>query len=71
MTQENYRPRCEALLVKAPEAAAMLSIGIRTLQTLTAKGEIPRIKNGRRVRWDVRDLHAWIEANRFRGEERT
>lgn len=71
MTQENYRPRCEALLVKAPEAAAMLGIGIRTLQTLTAKGELPKIKFGRSVRWAVPDLREWIEANRFRGEERT
>ena len=52
------------LLLSPREAAAKLSMSQRTLWTLTASGEIPRVKIGRLVRYDPRDLRRWIEATK-------
>jgi excisionase family DNA binding protein len=50
------------LLLTQMEAAAALAISERTLWGLTApRGEIPAIKIGRCVRYDPKDLAAWIE----------
>ena len=49
------------LLLTAKQAAAALSISERTLWELTRSGEIPRLKIGASVRYDVRDLTAWID----------
>jgi excisionase family DNA binding protein len=56
----------EALLVTAREAATALSISERTLWGLTAAGKIPVVRIGRAVRYDPRDLQAWIERNKQR-----
>jgi excisionase family DNA binding protein len=49
------------MLVTPREAARMLSVCEKTLWTLTKRGEIPVIRIGRAVRYDPRDLIAWIE----------
>jgi excisionase family DNA binding protein len=51
----------EALLLTAAEAAKLLAIGARTLWRLTDNGEIPVVRIGRAVRYDRRDLLAWID----------
>lgn len=51
----------EALLLTAAEAAKLLAIGARTLWRLTDDGEIPVVRIGRAVRYDRRDLLAWID----------
>ncbi len=48
-------------LLRSTEAAAYLSISPRTLWTLTKRGDIPCVRIGRSVRYDRRDLEAWIQ----------
>ncbi len=49
------------LLLTARDVSKLLSISERTLWELTRRGEIPRLKIGAAVRYDVRDLQAWID----------
>ena len=49
------------LLLTAKQAAQSLAISERTLWELTRHGEIPRLKIGASVRYDLRDLHVWID----------
>ena len=49
------------LLLTAKQAAQSLAISERTLWELTRRGEIPRLKIGAAVRYDLRDLQAWID----------
>ena len=52
-----------ALLVTDLEAAALLGICRATLHRLRAAGKLPRpVKLGRCLRWDRRELEAWIAA---------
>lgn len=51
-------------LLHTLEAADMLGISKRTLQELSAARKIAQIKFGRNVRYDVRDLEAFAEANK-------
>jgi excisionase family DNA binding protein len=51
----------ERLLLRPEEAAESLGISERALWTLTNSGEINRVKIGRSVRYDPRDLKAWID----------
>ena len=55
---EQLTPR---LLMTAIEAARALSVCEKTLWTLTQRGEIPCVRIGRAVRYDVRDLDGWIQ----------
>jgi excisionase family DNA binding protein len=50
------------LLLTPREAARMLSICEKTLWSLTKRGEIPAVRIGRAVRYDPRDLAAWIKS---------
>jgi excisionase family DNA binding protein len=43
------------------EAAEALKISERSLWDLTKRGQIPVVRLGRSVRYDPRDLAAWIE----------
>ena len=61
-----HKTRREPLLVTSREAARMLAVSERTLWGLADRGEIPRIRIGRAVRYDVRDLDAWIQHNKAR-----
>ncbi len=54
------------LLVDATRAAAMLSIGSRTLWSMTIAGEIPHVRIRSRVLYPVEDLRRWIN-HRKRG----
>lgn len=49
------------LLVTPREAAKALSICEKTLWSLTKCGELPAVRIGRSVRYDVADLRAFIE----------
>jgi excisionase family DNA binding protein len=49
------------LLLKPREAAKALSICNRLLWEVTNRGEIPHVRIGRAVRYDPKDLRAWIE----------
>ncbi len=49
------------LLLKPDQAAAALAISPRLLWTLNKSGELPSLRIGRAVRYDPRDLVAWID----------
>lgn len=50
------------LLVTEAEAAKRLSISPRKLWELRNRGEIPHLRVGRAVRYDPKDLLAWIDS---------
>jgi excisionase family DNA binding protein len=57
----------EQLLLTPPQAAKALALGVRTLRDLTNKTkEIPVVKIGGAVRYDVADLRAYIELKKIR-----
>lgn len=47
------------MLLRLPEAAAVLAIGRSTLAELIAAGELPVVRVGRSVRIPLAALHAW------------
>ena len=52
----------DELLLKPNDAAKRLNVSVRTLRDLTNKmGEIPAVRIGKSVRYDVADLRAFIE----------
>ena len=54
-------PTAAPLLLKPREAAMALAVSPRKLWELTNTGELPCVRIGRAVRYDVRDLIAWID----------
>jgi len=52
----------QPLLLKPPEAAAMLAISPRKLWELTDSGEIPCIRIGRAGRYSLEDLRKWVHS---------
>ena len=50
-----------ALLLTPQQAAKALAISPRKLWGMTDSGEIPHVRLGRCVRYDIRDLEAAIE----------
>ena len=49
------------LLLRLPEAAAMLGVCKRTLYQIIARGELPTVRFGKRgVRIPLAEVHAWI-----------
>ena len=49
-------------LSKPPQAASTLAICEKTLWSITEpRGDLPRVRIGRSVRYDPADLRAWIE----------
>lgn len=55
-------------LLRVKEAAAYLNVSPRTLWALSNLGKIPTVRFGTggrgSVRYDLRDLDAWIEASK-------
>jgi excisionase family DNA binding protein len=49
------------LVYTISEAAEALALGMRTVQRLIARGELPVIRTGRSVRVRVEDLERWVE----------
>jgi excisionase family DNA binding protein len=54
-------------LVNARQAAKALAISERKLWEMTKNGEIPHVPVGRAIRYDPRDLRAWVEAQKKSG----
>jgi len=55
------------LLLTAREAAEALAISPRKLWSMTNAGEIPCVRIGRSVRYDVADLREFIDAQKKGG----
>lgn len=51
-------------LLTAAQAARCLAVSPKTLWTLTSRGEIPCVRMGRSVRYDVLDLDRFIESRK-------
>ena len=51
-------------LLRPREAAALLAISERTLWDLSNRGNLPCVRLGRSVRYDPRDLAAWVAQNK-------
>jgi excisionase family DNA binding protein len=49
-------------LLKPPDAAKRLGISERKLWDLAKRGEVPVVRIGRSVRYDVADLQRWIDS---------
>jgi len=69
MSDKERPGREEVRLLNIKEAARYLGTTDKTLYTKIWRREIPFIKIGRSVRFDVRDLEALIERSRVRAEE--
>ena len=54
------------ILLKASEASRLLALSPRKLWELTNRKEIPSVRIGRSLRYDRRDLMAWIEGLKAR-----
>jgi excisionase family DNA binding protein len=51
-------------LLRPHEAADWLKISERTLWTLNQRGELPAVRIGRNVRYDLADLIDFVEARK-------
>ena len=60
------RPGLAPTLLTTEKAACELSISPRTLRKLVQNGEIPTVRVRSLVRFDVRDLSAWVEEKKVR-----
>jgi excisionase family DNA binding protein len=60
MTQHTHVP--DRLLVTKREAAARLSVSVRTLERLAATGSLPQVQIGRLPRFRVSDLEAYVKS---------
>jgi excisionase family DNA binding protein len=69
MPDKDRPGREEIRLLNIKEAARFLGTTDKTLYTKIWRREIPFIKIGRSVRFDLRDLEALIERSRVRAEE--
>ena len=58
------------LLLTPLESSRTLRISPRKLWSLTASGEIPHVRIGRCVRYDPRDLVAYLESQKKGGDVR-
>ncbi len=49
------------------EAARFLAVSTWTVREMVWRGDLPHIRNGRRILLDLRDLEAWVERTKVRG----
>lgn len=56
-------------LVNAKQAAMLLGIGLRKLWELTNCRDVPSVRIGRAVRYDLGDLDRWIEQHKSRSSK--
>lgn len=61
----------EPLLLTAREAAKALNICERTLYSLTKAGELPVVRIGRAVRYNVQDIKDFIEKKSSENSKKT
>ena len=63
---EPLADRCSPLLLTAPEAAEALAVSMTTLSELAKDGALPKVRFGRAVRFDRRDILALIDERKVR-----
>jgi excisionase family DNA binding protein len=57
----------EKRLLTESEAAEILSLTPRQVGRLARRGEIPRVEMGKEIRYDPRDIWAFVEARKKAG----
>ena len=57
-------------LLPVDSAARYLGVSRAAIERLVYRGELPAVKIGRSIRFDVRDLDRFIETNRRRNRNR-
>jgi excisionase family DNA binding protein len=55
---------CGEKLLVAREAAELLRLPVKSLYDMCNRNEVPCIRIGRRVRFDLHELRAWLLASR-------
>ena len=56
------------MLVSAPRTTRALSVCDKTLWSMTApRGDLPAVRIGRRVLYDINDIQAWIQRHKTGG----
>lgn len=69
-------PARDSLSPKAPlprrlcavaEAARYLSLSTWTIREMVWRGDLPHVRQGRRILLDLRDLDAWVDRAKARG----
>ena len=68
MFERRSEQAIEPMLLTAREAATALTISERFLYTMTQRGDIRAVRLGRAVRYDPKDLRAWIEKAKEKSE---
>lgn len=59
-----------AILVDTVEAARLLSVSQNTIWNMTVpRGDLPCVRIGRAVRFDVADLRTWIERRKSKARK--
>src|SRR6266498_3583688 len=56
------------LLVNDREAARLLGVCAKTIYLLTKRGELPAVRIGRAVRYDVQDLRGFVQRTKLAEE---
>ena len=63
MDSSSHTTAPERLALPAAEVAELLGVSERHVWALNSSGRLPRpLRFGRSVRWNVRELQAWIDA---------
>ena len=55
-------------LLDMNSAGQYVGLSYWTIRAMIFRGEIPFIRAGRRILVDIRDLDAWVEANKIQEE---
>ena len=67
-TDSRHGQAVPRLLLTPRQAAKALSISEKTLYNYTKSADIPVVRIGRAVRYDMADLRAWIEQSKKSSE---
>jgi hypothetical protein len=54
----------DPILISARQAARALAMCEKRIVTMTKAGDLPCIRNGRRILYDPDDLKAWVQRNK-------
>jgi excisionase family DNA binding protein len=60
----NISDASQRRLLTVADAAVYLSLSEREIYNMIGTGELKGVRHGRRVMIDIRDLEAWIDANK-------
>ncbi len=62
-----HRPSLPRRLCTIEAASDYLALSTWTIREIIGRGDLPHLRQGRRIMIDVQDLDAWIERKKIRG----